>query len=134
MDIWSIGCIFAEMTMLRPLFPGDSEIDELLGIFRLLGTPDEDLWPCVALLRDYQAAFPTWAPKPLGEVITVMDAWTSLPRPWSMSPAACSQPRLPCTHATSMIWTRRLSLETLDAAGAHGSACRVAGLSRRGVG
>ncbi len=73
-DIWSIGCIFAEMTMLRPLFPGDSEIDELLRIFRLLGTPDEDLWPGVTLLRDYQAAFPKWAPKPLGEAITGMDA------------------------------------------------------------
>jgi serine/threonine protein kinase len=33
-DIWSIGCIFAEMVTKRPLFPGDSEIDELFRIFR----------------------------------------------------------------------------------------------------
>ena len=26
-DIWSVGCIFAEMVNLHPLFPGDSEID-----------------------------------------------------------------------------------------------------------
>jgi cyclin-dependent kinase 2 len=26
-DIWSIGCIFAEMVTKRPLFPGDSEVD-----------------------------------------------------------------------------------------------------------
>ena len=33
-DIWSVGCIFAEMVNQRPLFPGDSEIDELFKIFR----------------------------------------------------------------------------------------------------
>jgi hypothetical protein len=30
----SIGCIFVEMINQRPLFPGDSEIDELFKIFR----------------------------------------------------------------------------------------------------
>jgi serine/threonine protein kinase len=33
-DAWSIGCIFAEMLNREPLFPGDSEIDELFRIFR----------------------------------------------------------------------------------------------------
>ena len=33
-DVWSVGCIFAEMVTQRPLFPGDSEIDELFKIFR----------------------------------------------------------------------------------------------------
>ena len=33
-DIWSIGCIFAEMVTKRPLFHGDSEIDQLFRIFR----------------------------------------------------------------------------------------------------
>lgn len=33
-DVWSVGCIFAEMVNRRPLFPGDSEIDELFKIFR----------------------------------------------------------------------------------------------------
>ena len=40
-DIWSIGAIFAEMANRRPLWPGDSEIDELYKIFRTLGTPTE---------------------------------------------------------------------------------------------
>ena len=33
-DVWSIGCIFAEMVTGRPLFPGDSEIDQLFQIFK----------------------------------------------------------------------------------------------------
>ena len=33
-DMWSIGCIFAEMVLKRALYPGDSEIDELFKIFR----------------------------------------------------------------------------------------------------
>jgi hypothetical protein len=33
-DVWSIGCIFAEMYTKRPLFQGDSEIDQLFRIFR----------------------------------------------------------------------------------------------------
>lgn len=31
-DMWSIGCIFAEMCMRKPLFPGDSEIDTIFKI------------------------------------------------------------------------------------------------------
>lgn len=33
-DMWSVGCIFAEMAMKKPLFQGDSEIDQLFRIFR----------------------------------------------------------------------------------------------------
>ncbi|WVF67075.1 cyclin-dependent kinase 1 [Kwoniella sp. CBS 6097] len=59
-DMWSVGCIFAEMAMRQPLFPGDSEIDEIFRIFRLLGTPDEDVWPGVRSLPDYKPTFPQW--------------------------------------------------------------------------
>jgi serine/threonine protein kinase len=37
----------------QPLFPGDSEWQQLLHIFRLLGTPNEDVWPGVSRLRDW---------------------------------------------------------------------------------
>ena len=36
-DMWSVGCIFAEMVTKKPLFPGDSEIDEIFKIFRYVG-------------------------------------------------------------------------------------------------
>ncbi len=34
-DMWAVGAILAEMVTKRPLFPGDSEVDELFKIFRL---------------------------------------------------------------------------------------------------
>ncbi|XP_013717949.1 cyclin-dependent kinase B1-1 isoform X2 [Brassica napus] len=40
-DMWSVGCIFAEMVRRQALFPGDSEYQQLLHIFKLLGTPTE---------------------------------------------------------------------------------------------
>ena len=59
-DIWSIGCIFCEMASSRPLFPGDSEIDELFRIFRVCGTPGDHVWPGVSQLPNYKAEFPKW--------------------------------------------------------------------------
>ncbi|VIO97151.1 Uncharacterized protein BM_BM9760 [Brugia malayi] len=44
-DIWALGCIMAELYMLRPLFPGTSELDQLFKIITILGTPNKDDWP-----------------------------------------------------------------------------------------
>nr|XP_022917148.1 cyclin-dependent kinase-like 4 [Onthophagus taurus]XP_022917149.1 cyclin-dependent kinase-like 4 [Onthophagus taurus]XP_022917150.1 cyclin-dependent kinase-like 4 [Onthophagus taurus] len=38
-DIWAIGCLFAEMMTGDPLFPGDSDIDQLYLIIKLIGKP-----------------------------------------------------------------------------------------------
>lgn len=59
-DIWSVGCIFAEMVTKRPLFHGDSEIDQLFRIFRTLTTPTEETWKGVTQLQDYKNTFPKW--------------------------------------------------------------------------
>lgn len=59
-DMWSVGCIFAEMCTRKPLFPGDSEIDEIFKIFRILGTPSEVDWPGVSSFPDYKPSFPKW--------------------------------------------------------------------------
>jgi len=67
-DNWSIGCIFAEMLTRRPLFPGDSEIDQLFRIFRSLGTPTEESWPGVSSLPDYKPMFPRWRAQDIREV------------------------------------------------------------------
>lgn len=68
-DIWSIACIFCEMLTRTPLFPGDSEIDQLFRIFRQLGTPTEETWPGVSQFADYKASFPKWAPQPLTKTL-----------------------------------------------------------------
>lgn len=38
-DMWSVGCIFAEMILGRPLFPGKNHIDQFCVITQLLGSP-----------------------------------------------------------------------------------------------
>jgi serine/threonine protein kinase len=73
-DMWSVGCIFAELVTRTPLFPGDSEIDELYRVFRVLGTPTEATWPGVSTLPDYTSTFPTWKGKELSEVVPQLDA------------------------------------------------------------
>ncbi|GLV36272.1 Cyclin-dependent kinase 4 [Carabus blaptoides fortunei] len=44
-DIWSCGCIMAELFRLTPLFCGTSEGDQLDRIFQIIGTPLESDWP-----------------------------------------------------------------------------------------
>ncbi|WFD27946.1 cyclin-dependent kinase [Malassezia nana] len=44
-DMWSVGCIFAELLQKKPLFPGKNEADQVTLIFSLLGQPNETNWP-----------------------------------------------------------------------------------------
>jgi len=72
-DVWSAGCIFAEMMNKRPLFPGDSEIDELFQIFRALGTPNEEMWRGCTKLPDFKENFPKWMKQDLQRIVPKAD-------------------------------------------------------------
>ncbi|OBA20498.1 cell division control protein [Metschnikowia bicuspidata var. bicuspidata NRRL YB-4993] len=72
-DMWSVGCIFAEMCNRKPLFPGDSEIDEIFRIFRILGTPNEEIWPDVSFLPDFKKTWPKWEKKDLAKSVPTLD-------------------------------------------------------------
>lgn len=61
-DMWSAGCIFAELANAgRPLFPGLDVDDQLKRIFKMLGTPTEETWPHLSKLPDYKP-FPQYHP------------------------------------------------------------------------
>eukprot|EP00898_Chlorokybus_atmophyticus_P003522 jgi/Chlat1/4170/Chrsp27S04274 len=72
-DLWSIGCIMAELWRGQALFPGDSEIDQLYRMFQVLGTPTEEVWPGVTQLPDYQSTFPNWSGRPLDSIVQGLD-------------------------------------------------------------
>jgi cyclin-dependent kinase 12/13 len=46
-DMWSVGCIFAEILLRRPLFPGKDEMEQIQRICNVCGTPSETTWPGV---------------------------------------------------------------------------------------
>ncbi|XP_062226006.1 cyclin-dependent kinase G-2-like [Phragmites australis] len=56
-DMWSVGCIMAELLAKEPLFNGKSELEQLHKIFTTLGTPDEMIWPGYAKLPGVKANF-----------------------------------------------------------------------------
>lgn len=70
-DIWSVGCIFAEMANGRPLVAGTSETDQLDKIFRLLGTPTVQDYPGIVDLPEYSADLPPYPP-PMGGLASLV--------------------------------------------------------------
>jgi serine/threonine protein kinase len=67
-QLWSVGCIFAEMLTGRPAFPGESEIDQIFRIFHALGTPNETTAPYLCSLPEFQPTFPRWHGEPISEL------------------------------------------------------------------
>ena len=57
-DVWSLGCIFAELLAKEPLFQGKNEVDQLSKIFTLLGTPTNETWPGFRSLPNAKALHP----------------------------------------------------------------------------
>ncbi|PWA96393.1 Protein kinase, catalytic domain-containing protein [Artemisia annua] len=56
-DMWSLGCIMAELLSKQPLFNGKTEFDQLDKIFKILGTPNEKIWPGLSKLPGVKLNF-----------------------------------------------------------------------------
>ncbi|VDN56836.1 unnamed protein product [Dracunculus medinensis] len=44
-DMWSVGCIIAELLLRVPLFPGETDLHQLIKIYDILGSPTDEEWP-----------------------------------------------------------------------------------------
>lgn len=64
-DIWSVGCIFREMVTGRAFFTGNTELDQLVRIFKVLGTPTEESWPSARGLPEWRTDFTFYEPQDL---------------------------------------------------------------------
>nr|WNT93100.1 CDKF1-1 protein [Phyllostachys edulis] len=65
-DLWSLGCILAELLNLEPLFPGTSDIDQIGRIISVLGNITEETFPGCSNLPDYNKIFFNKVEKPTG--------------------------------------------------------------------
>jgi serine/threonine protein kinase len=72
-DIWSTGCIFAEMATGKTLFPGKNNKDQLLQIFKVLGTPTEKDWPTIKQLPEFKEDFPVYPHQKLQDIVPALD-------------------------------------------------------------
>lgn len=72
-DIWSAGCILAEMFTGRPLFAGNSNDDQLQRIFKIMGTPNPHTWPNIAALPNYNPNFPQYQAQDLRAIVPQID-------------------------------------------------------------
>ncbi|XP_054820594.1 protein IMPAIRED IN BABA-INDUCED STERILITY 1-like [Prosopis cineraria] len=58
-DLWSIGCVFAELLVRKPILQGRTEVEQLHKIFKLCGSPPDEYWkktklPHATLFRPQQ--------------------------------------------------------------------------------
>ena len=52
-DIWAVGCVFAELLLGRPLFQGENSVQHMLSrMVMLLGSPNDQIWPGFSQLPD----------------------------------------------------------------------------------
>ena len=63
-DVWSVGCIFAELASNSVLFKGECEQSQLREIFRIKGgKPTEETWPGISNVKDFTAVgWPQYGP------------------------------------------------------------------------
>ncbi len=66
-DIWSCGCIFAELFLGAPFFEGQYEMDQLNKIFNVMGLPSEEEWPAESAVQRSN-----FSPRPPRELASCM--------------------------------------------------------------
>jgi len=75
-DVWSIGCIFAELLLNKPLCAGKTEMEQLSKILRVLGTPSEEEWPELSNMEVFKSfSLPKGRPNRLRELFP-KQSWT----------------------------------------------------------
>lgn len=52
-QMWSVGCIMGELLLGTALLPGQGEFEQIDKIVNLLGTPNEEVWPGLKELPNY---------------------------------------------------------------------------------
>ncbi|CEF65997.1 Glycogen synthase kinase 3 alpha [Strongyloides ratti] len=68
-DVWSAGAVFAEMLLGKPIFPGESGVDQLVEIIKILGTPSrENVLKMNPTYSDHR--FPDMRPQPLSSIFS----------------------------------------------------------------
>lgn len=74
-DLWSFGCVVAEMVIGRPIFAGSSPLDQIIEIIKILGPPNlKELKSMNPSLKEY--TFPSIRTTPLAEVLGTKDPST----------------------------------------------------------
>jgi len=67
-DVWSMGCVIAELALNKPIFPGKSATDQFLEIMKILGTPSYEQIKCMNDKFKGISKLPRIEPKPWKDV------------------------------------------------------------------
>ncbi|XP_071842632.1 glycogen synthase kinase-3 beta-like isoform X2 [Apostichopus japonicus] len=99
-DIWSAGCVLAELLLGQPIFPGDSGVDQLVEIIKVLGTPTRE--QIYEMNRNYtEFKFPQIRPHPWNKVFrprTPADSIDLCSRLLQYTPKTRISPLHACAH------------------------------------
>jgi len=100
-DVWSTGCVMAELMIGHPLFPGESGVDQLVEIIKVLGTPSKE--EIQAMNPNYtEFKFPQIKPHPWTKVFrsrTTPDAIDLVAKMLQYNPTLRLKPMDGLTHA-----------------------------------